>query len=460
MRLRSILIAGLLLSVILTACAPATLAPTTVPPTSQLTLPPATLARTLEPIGVGIPAIEYIKGQSELVVISSITGKPFGEFDTIPLESYNSYAFSPDGKTLAVVSRAQLYLIDLPTWKYRTIDINLHGPINAAVYSPDGSLLALAGGAPAWDLRVVDARSGAVKASAQTDFSVSNIKFTADRKALMVYGPHLVAEISTGAPKAALLALSDLSVLWSVKLKGIRHGIFPKKPGTLDIYQPGAAWHYEPGIAFAPNNDILYIVHGDEDKLTTVDFTDRKVKTVDVRVRTTWLDRLLSLTAGVAYAKGMDGTAKQAVISPDGKLLFVAGNTETVTQQANGNNWDIKDTPTGLQVISTEDGTLIDQTNTEASSVRLSFENTQLFLDGWKNGTSWTDVYDISSKSVVKHFEDVYLVSTRRLDGKPILASNHSVGPYESYITLIDPNTWATISEWKSEGDLGWLSVP
>ena len=469
--LRCISILGLCLSVILTACAPATPAPTPIPPTPRPTLLPTTTPiPTLEPVGGGVPVIEYINEQSELWVVSSVTGKPFDEFPPLTLGYYYNYTFSPDGKTLAVISNAQLHLIDLRSWKYRITDVDLHGPISSAVYDPDGTLLALAGGTSDGDLRVVDARNGKVNASTQAGFSIRNIKFTADAKAVMVYGPQLAgvgiasnAGVSVGVPKAALYAVSDLSLLWSVKLNGIRDGTFPKKADTAntqDIYQPGAAWHFEPGIAFAPNSDILYVVHGDKDRLTTVNFTDRKVKTVDLHIKTSWLNQLLALTAGVAHAKGMDGTTKQAVISPDGKFLFVAGNTEVVTPQANGNNWDITDTSIGLQVIAPEAGTILDKIDTDASSVRLSPDGKQVFLMGWNNGTPWTDVYDISSRSLIKHLEGIYLIPTRRLDGKAILVSSNIVNGDVSYITLLDPDTWATASEWKGTGDLGWLIDP
>ena len=259
-------------------------------------------------------------------------------------------------------------------------------------------------------------------------------------------------------PKAVLFALSDLSVLWSAELNGIRDGVFPKNAGTWDIYQPGAAWLFQPGIAFAPNNDMLYVVHGDEDKLTTVDFINQKVGTVNVHVQTSWLDQFLALTAGVAHAKGMDGTTKQAVISPDGNFLFVGDNTEVVTQQGESKNWEITDTSIGLQVIATEDGTLIDKISTDASSVRLSPDSRQVFLTGWKNGIPWTDIYDISSKS--KHLDGIYLIPTRRLDGKAILVSINTISGNVSYTTLIDPGTWATLSEWKGSVDLGWLLDP
>lgn len=475
--LRWFLILGLGLSVMLTSCAPATPALTAgLPPTPRPTLAPtrsnptSTPILTPEPVGIGVPVIEYIHGQNTLLVVSPVTGTPFDEFPSIALEYYDNYAFAPNGKTLAVISNAKLYLIDLPSWKSQVRDIDLHGPVNPVIYSPDGSLLALVGGTSSNELRIVDASSGQVIASTQAGFSIRNLKFTADGKALMVYGPQLAstgvaanAGVSVGVPKAALYAASDLSLLWSVKLNGLRDGVFPKKTETAntpDIYQPGAAWFFQPGVAFAPDHDLLYLVHGDKDQLTTVDFGGRKVKTVDLRLETSWLDRLLSLTAGVAHAKGMDGTSKQAVISPDGKFLFVVGNTETVTPKANGTDWDITDTPIGLEIINPQNGLLLDKIDTLASFVRLSPDGAQLYLIGWKEGIPFTDVYDLSSKSIIKHLDHMYLIPTRLLDGKAILASSDFLNGSETYVTLLDPATWATGGQWTGKGDVGWLIDP
>src|SRR6266498_4876300 len=127
-----ILIVGLCLGVVLTACSPAIPVSTPVLPTPsplpQPTSPPATLVPTLEPISVGVPVIEYSNdGLNKLLVISSITGKTFDAFPPIQLgKNVAGDAFAPDGHTLALVSAGHLYLIDLPSWKYHTFDIGLH----------------------------------------------------------------------------------------------------------------------------------------------------------------------------------------------------------------------------------------------------------------------------------------------------------------------------------------------
>src|SRR5262245_35031706 len=124
--LRRLLIFGLYLSIMLTACSssiPATtsppLSPTTLP---QPTLPRATLVPTPEPVSVGVPVVEYndSTGTNKLLVISSVTGNGFDAFKPIPLGHNYSHVFAPNGHTLALVSDGELYLIDLFSWTYRT----------------------------------------------------------------------------------------------------------------------------------------------------------------------------------------------------------------------------------------------------------------------------------------------------------------------------------------------------
>lgn len=474
LKLRCFVIVGLCLSVILTACSPVAPAPTPIPSTPQPVLPSATSVPTSEPAGVGVPALEYKNGQNVLLVVSSVTGRVFDSYAPIQLGRQPAYSLSPDGRTLAVVSfvsdeypaNAQLYLIDLPSWKYRTTILGeLRDWVNTMTFSSDGTVLAVSAGIRG-ELLIIDIKGSEVRASTQTGFSIRNVKFTTDGKAIMVYGPQFAQDvaISIGAPKASLYSVSDLSILWSVEIDGVRDGIFPKKEGTSteDLFKPGVAVSYTPGVVFAPTRDLLYVVHGDEDKLTTVDFTSKKVKTVEVHAQLSWLDQLMALTAGVAYAKGMDGTNKQAVISQDGKTLYVVGSSDTFTQQQNG---DLKQTitPLGLQIINTEDGALLEKYDTEATSAYASGDGRYVLLSGWKDdayGTPWTEVYDMSSNSFVKRIDNVSLMPTYRMDGKIILVSSDTISNNVYYMAFIEPDTWTIARDWKGPDYVNWLIAP
>jgi len=438
-------------------------------------MPLTTLAPTSEPAGTGIPAFQFLNDKSELMVISAVTGQSLDSFTPIPIHDFYNYSFAPDGHTLALVANTKLYLIDLPTWKTNEYELGLYGWISSIVYSSDGSRLAISSGEPESKIWIIDPSNGKITASQKADFSIHKIQFTTDGKALMAYGPHIAstgvaanAGVSVGAPKAAIYSISDLALFWSTELNGIRDGTFPKKPDapiTDNIYQPGSAWHYEPGTVFSSKSDILYLVHGDKDQLTTVDFANQKVHTLNVQAKTSWLDRLLAWTAGIAYAKGMDGTVKQAFISPDGKLLFVGGNTEKVTMPSDS-DLNITDTMIGLQVIDTEDGTLVTKIDTEAIPTGLSSDGKYLFLAGWKNndrnGSPQTDIYDISSMSLIKHIDNVYLTPTRSLDRNPILTSVEYTGANGDNIcslAIVDPTTLTITNQWK-RGCVAWLTTP
>ena len=460
------------LVMLLAACSPQrTALPTPFPslPPAQAPASTATAGPTSEPPGLGVPAIQYGYTDSKLVLASSLTGQPLKGFTPIPLGDTYSYAFTPDGHTLAVVYAATLYLVSLPGWKIRTVDIGLHGWMSALAFSHDGNRLALATGDSNSGLCIVDTRLGHVTASAQAGFAVHNLKFTGDGKALMVYGPHLAATgqeanigVSIGAPEAALLSTSDLSPLWSARLDGLRDGTFPKQPNTPDLYQPGVAWHYSPGIAFAPGADVLYAVHGDADRLTTIDFTRRTVKTVAVRAKTSWFDRLLAWTAGVAYAKGMDGTTKQAVISPDGKLLYVVGSTEAVSKPEGSKDWNFTFTPIGLEVISVQDGSLVQKLDAQADMAALAPDKQHLLLLGWKQSsdTPWTEIYDIRSMQVTQHLDGVRLIPARRADGTAVLQSSVTISGNKCDMLSMDPESWSVIARWTATPCANWLMDP
>ena len=478
--LQPFLMTGLAISLILTSCSP--VAPATLPASPFSTsspepiLPQATFTSTPETVGIGLPAFQFLNDKSQLVVISSVTGQELNSFTPIPIHDFYSYAFAPDAHILALAANSKLYLIDLPTWKTNEYNLGLYGWMSSIVYSADGLQLAIASGGPQSKIWIVDPSSGKITANQRADFSIRKMQFTTDGKSLMAYGPHIAstgvaanAGVSVGAPKAAIYAISDLALLWSTELNGIRDGTFPKKPDatiTDSIYQPGSAWHYEPGTAFSPKSDVLYLVHGDEDKLTTVDFANQKVHTLNIQAKTSWLDRIMALTAGVAYAKGMDGTVKQAFISSDGKFLFVGGNIEKVTMPTKTSSLEITDSPIGLQVISLEDGALVKKIDDAAVPTGLSSDGQYLFLTNWDtyDGSTGpkTNIFDTTSMSIVKQLNDVSVTPTRRLDGTPILVSTEFIGTNGDNtcnLATVDPVAWNMTNRWQRDCVI-WLTTP
>jgi hypothetical protein len=264
-------------------------------------------------------------------------------------------------------------------------------------------------------------------------------------------------------PFVTLLDSADLSVLWEADLEGVRHGILPKDENSyvpVDFTQPGNAVYYFPGLTFAPERDSLYVVHADEEVLTTVDFDAQEVASVEIQPQLSWMERLLSLTAGVAHAKVAEGTSKQVAISPDGETLYIVG-TQNELGEKEGNEWEIIDNPLGLQIVRAEDGKRLARYNNNASEISISYDGHYLFLQGWSQAqdNAWTKIFDTTTNQPVRRIENnTWLVPTRRLNGEPILASSVYInGASEQQYTTVDPDDLSVLAEWSSTDYLVWL---
>ncbi|MGZ6317373.1 MAG: hypothetical protein ACXWNQ_08945, partial [Anaerolineales bacterium] len=109
-----------------------------------------------------------------------------------------------------------------------------------------------------------------------------------------------------------------------------------------------------------------------------------------------------------------------------------------------------------------QDGTLMDQKGSEAYSLALSPDGRQVLLSGWGSNApaAWTEVYDLASKSIIKHMNSADLVPTRRLDGKALAASSSFISDNLCEISTVDLHTWATVGKWKQATCIDWLVDP
>jgi len=419
-----------------------------------------------------------------LLPIDPATGQAITNYEPISLGQSYSYAFSPDRRTLAVVgyvssqhpNGGSLHLINLQTWEDYAQELRLDAYVNAMDFSPSGEQLAIAYGNAESRLLVLNVAKPFVKSKfavvqASMDFLVNKMKFTSDGSGIMVYGyksenPSTVYQVNTEPPTIVLLDSTDLSVRWETNLQGIYHGIVPKdKNGDapVDIFQPGQAVYYFPGLTFAPQQDILYIVHPDEDKLTSVDFDAQEVSSVEIKSKLSWFERLLSLGAGVAHAKVAEGTTKHAVVSPDGQFLYIVGERNELVD-ADSDEWQINTIPLGLQIVRAEDGSRLGRYDTKASDISISNGGYFLFLQGWSQtqGNAWTQIFDTKNNQPRTQAQDnTWLVPTRCLNGMPILASSVYInGEDQQHYSIVNPEDFSVLAEWSSIDYLVWLNVP
>lgn len=416
-----------------------------------------------------------------LLAIDPASGQALAEHAPIELGQAISHAFSPDRKTLAIVGfvssehprGGSLHLIDLRTWEDNVQELQLDSYVNAMDFSPDSQQLAISYGNSESRIIVFNLSNPLIQSKSailqnSLDFLVSSLKFTKDGSSLMVYGSRIenrytVNEMSPEAPIVAILNTSDLSTRWETALAGVRHGIVPKDENsgsTADLHQPGQAIYFFPGLVFAPDRDILYVVHADEDKLTTVDFKAEKVNTTKILPRLSWIDRLLALTAGVVHAKVAEGTSKRVVISPDGLYLYIVGQQTDLFQDTNG-EWQMVEIPLGLQIVRTDDGGRLARTNTDANEVSISPDGQYLYLRGWDRveDNSWTQIFDTTTKQIIARKDGMWLVPTRRSNGTPILASSVWMGAKEEYNNATF-DSQSVLAEWVGPEYFAWLITP
>ncbi|MBN1452992.1 MAG: hypothetical protein JW963_18385 [Anaerolineales bacterium] len=315
---------------------------------------------------------------------------------------------------------------------------------------------------------IFDIDQGSIIAQSFLDFHASNMKFTVDGSGLMVYGSKIenrytVNEMSPDPPVVVLLDSFDLNVLWKTDLPGIRHGVVPKdekSDESADLHQPGQAIYLFPGLAFAPNQDILYVIHPDEDKLTTVDFDAQEVSSVEIKSQISWFERLLSLTANTAHAKVAEGTTKYVTISPDGEILYIVGQQSDLIQGKNG-DWQVIENPLGMQIVRTKDGSRRAYYATQAKELSISADGRYLYLRGWGESQEsvWTEVFDTSAGQAIARMDGMWLMPTRRINGEPILASNVWMDNVnEHYNAFVD--TQIVLAKWNSSNYLAWLTTP
>ena len=445
-----------LLAFMLAACQPAAPAQTLTPqPTEPQASPTPTPAFSTAPFSDSL-LLAVMKNQgsgSEIYPVDPLTGRPLEGYAPIQAKNY-AYAFSQDMGQLALITFAgdhapfdsRLHLLSLNDWTDQVFDLKFDGWVNAIRFSPNSEMLVIAYGDSGGRLMIFDAASGTARAQAETEIMVRLMQFSKDGKSLMLYGPSQPRStgVSPAAPKAILLAVRDLSVQWTSDLAGVRDGLFPKTDKVDDLHAPGQAWYFTPAIAFAPDRDALYIVHADEDRFTSVDFSLRSVRTVDIRPRLTWFEQWLMLGASVAHAKFMDGTDKQMVISPDGRRLYVVG-IDSASSQLQDGTWDMRRTPLGLQVIDAADGTEIGHYETDATNLAISPDGRKLYLRGWNEGATtfgpWTEIFDTASGERTAAPPDLDLVPTQTMGGRPILVSTRPISEVRFELAALDPES-------------------
>jgi len=405
----------------------------------------------------------------ELHAVNPATGLDIAGYGPINLGRSFSYTVSPDRKTLAVLAYPAesnykdgvLHLIDLQNWRETATPLVAHIYANLMAFSPDGARLAIAftNFYKTHRLALVDVASQTATAQIELSFPPSLLEFAQagpsnDSLALVAYGSGGSHDLNP-EPRATLFDPANLNVVWELALPQILDGAYGKE-GSEHIDRG----FWRPAVVLSSDRSKLYIVHPDEDIFTTVDLASGTAAAVDIKPPQSWLEQLLALTAGVAHAKMLNGTLKDAVLSPDGSRLYVTGQTTVTTKNSSG-QYESSVTPLGLQMIDPLSGTEIEHVVTEANELSISADGARLYLrQGWEE--QWTDVMNASTLEVVARVQGRGLYPGFRLGGGPVL-----FGPARDYssqgqtdMAVLDPETLEPLHIWMIQGYARWIGTP
>lgn len=427
-------------------------------------------------------------GRHEIVPVTPASGEavsdvpPLVTGSDVGMHAFAQTALTPDGSLLAAVRQggrscepyaggtscrpaaAGLALLNLQEWVTATVTFSqTSGWVGPMAFHPEGGHLALAHHRSSSEmLLLVDAEAGRVVAEERLPVRPSLVAYALDGSALVVYGvrrPDQPGSAHPDPPRVLLLDAETLHPLWWQPLPDVLDGEWCLNCPTEHAQRLQA--HWQPAVALSPGGDALYVVHADEERLTTVDLAGRSVSSVPIAPAQSWLERLLARTARVAEAKGgTAGALKQAVISPDGERLYVTGEAMEAEEDEEG-LWVTERSPLDLQVVEVDGGREIARRSPAVASpwsLQLAPGGQRLLIYGWEDGLPLTAVVDAEGLETVAR-PGLEVVVSRRLDGRPVLLGfdYQPAAPEQTRLALLDGETFAVVESWTAGAYAAWV---
>ncbi len=410
---------------------------------------------------------------SYLALVDPASGDPLCGVERIDMSNFPVYTYAPGRSSLVAFSaetpaqrRWRLRWIDLQAWKVVDTGVVLDAWSQGVAVNPAQTQIAIAYARLSddtepkilgYNLLQVDTSGKNDKFETELDISPRLVAYSGDGKTILVYGVSYdyIKSTSTSRAKVRLYNATDLSLIWEPELKNVLEGLI-NNTGDEKKFEPDQMIQWEPALALSPDGGKLYIVHADADQLTTVDLVKHRWSTADIQPHLSWLDRLLRFTSTVAHAKALNGTIKYAALSPDGARLYVSGFTGQPKKDQQG-NWQFDLLPFGLQVINTADGSEIARLRTGTTEIDLSTDGVTLFLRGFNNSKSWTDLLNAASLETIEHVDRQLLYSAQTLAGES-LAVGGPDGQWTYQMHVFSDKKFSEISTIKGIGYR--LSIP
>lgn len=285
-------------------------------------------------------------------------------YATIYFGHHYTYAVSPDRKMFAVITwpgdsnaAGALHLINLNTWTDIHTDLRIDDYVSDLTFSADGRTLYWAmpavrdptHGMPR-DYQLYGYDLEGRQLSAVTPFPSSFMPWSqhlASDKVAIFGIPTDPDNLAEDAPHVMIIDTTRSHIVADVGLNGVKAGQFREQATNATSASQGESWQYvsySPGLAWDLDRNVLYIVHADDNKVTVVNLVNGIVtKQTSTRSPQSFLGWISDSLAPAAQAKGGPWIGARALLSRDGKRLYVFSQKDEMGQL----------TATNLRVIAT-----------------------------------------------------------------------------------------------------------
>jgi len=404
------------------------------------------------------------------------SGAPVGGVAPLTFGIYNFHAFSPDGSLLATIHYSNygtvtgglLLLTDLESWTTVTATIPITNVYHKPVFHPDGTKIALlqqrhfkrtehalvlleiaeSSAGKSAGKQMLDARIAGE--SALLPVNPIMYTFSGDGASLHLYGTETKQANMAYNPlmQAVTVDAETLEITWQRPLVTVRDGQYlteeEEEKSNPNYWDPHIGRWWQPGRVFSRNGDLLYLVHADEERMTTVDFANRRVTARAVEERMGWIEHLLVWSAKPAYAKILNGIQLEAALNYDGSEILVTGRERAYT-------WDVySEEYLPLRIIEAATGRLL-TTGPEGTITPSGEVELRIFLHAYDvhasnpTTTERTIIADPATAAVLEEIDRWTILPARRLDGAAItIGHRYAANVMGRELAVLDPLTFAS----------------
>ncbi len=362
--------------------------------------PASTPEAEVNPLAAGQPLL-LDWASATLRPVDPATAQDLPDYEPFDMGHWATSLVSPDGQMLsAVIGRTQeassgsLHFFDLEAWRETFRLDEPTGSIHPFAWSPDSAQLFAVAEKQLW---VVDVREQNARPLAHFDFWTNGLDVSPDGKTLYLFAfdqSDPTAFMVRGDPFLVAVDADTGEIRGRATLPGVLVGQRHEEGPDGEFYAI-----YSPALAMSPDGTRYYVVHPDTDRVTIVNLENMTVDpSLEVAKRKSLLGRLASGVLGLlvssAEAKGGLNASKQALVSPDGRWLYITGVEDAAPDiPPNGRK------PLGLKVVDTQTMDVVYEED-GIGSIALSPDGRWLFGTGW--------AYEYTQVSANEYMTDDY----------------------------------------------------